>query len=227
MSDPVASKSTFLCMYMTNHPDTLVAYVKHFGEVPGNITSAEMKSIDCKGMNLSYSLKSGGVGSVHVKFDPPLAGYDDVKPRLLAMKADAQEALGMLKSPKITSFRLPSNVIFALYFLLSAAYFSFAPPQGTALLFVPANIADTVFMPARVLVSTIGFQPTMRSIVQSVVAIHGLECFYTWYLCGHYVKGSFVTVTYISATLVFGFLIWADLKKRVQEKHIESIMKAE
>lgn len=47
-------------------------------------------------MNLSYSLKSGGVGSVHVKFDPPLAGYDDVKPRLLAMKADAQEALGMV-----------------------------------------------------------------------------------------------------------------------------------
>lgn len=47
-------------------------------------------------MNLSYSLKSGGVGSVHVKFDPPLTGYDDVKPRLLAMKADAQEALGMV-----------------------------------------------------------------------------------------------------------------------------------
>lgn len=48
MSDPVASKSTFLCMYMTSHPDTLVAYVKHFGKVPGNVGSAEMKSIDCK-----------------------------------------------------------------------------------------------------------------------------------------------------------------------------------
>ena len=47
-------------------------------------------------MNLSYSLKTGGVGSIHVKFDPPLAGYDEVKPRLLAMKADAQEALGMV-----------------------------------------------------------------------------------------------------------------------------------
>lgn len=48
-------------------------------------------------MNLAYSLKSGGVGSVHVKFDPPLAGYEEVKPRLLAMKADAQEALGMVR----------------------------------------------------------------------------------------------------------------------------------
>ena len=55
MSDPVASKSTFLCMYMTNHPDTLVAYVKHFGKVLGNVSSAEMKSIDCK-VNCNTSL---------------------------------------------------------------------------------------------------------------------------------------------------------------------------
>jgi hypothetical protein len=27
-SDPVAAKSGFLCMYMSNHPDTLVSYVK-------------------------------------------------------------------------------------------------------------------------------------------------------------------------------------------------------
>lgn len=53
-------------------------------------------------MNLSYSIKSGGVGSVHVKFDPPLSGYDDVKPRLLAMKAEAQEALGMVRSHILT-----------------------------------------------------------------------------------------------------------------------------
>ena len=47
MSDPVAAKSTFLCVYMTNHPDTLVAYAKHFGKVPGNVSAARMKSIDC------------------------------------------------------------------------------------------------------------------------------------------------------------------------------------
>jgi hypothetical protein len=28
-SDPVAAKSGFLCMYMSNHPDTLVSYVKY------------------------------------------------------------------------------------------------------------------------------------------------------------------------------------------------------
>ncbi|KAF8548691.1 hypothetical protein OG21DRAFT_1470962 [Imleria badia] len=231
MSDPVASKSTFLCMYMTNHPDTLVAYVKHFGKVPENVSSAEMKSIDCKGMNLSYSLKSGGVSSVHVKFDPPLAGYEEVKPRLLAMKADAQEALGMLQSPKITSFRLPSNlnIPFLLSCSLGSAYFCWAPPQGTALPFIPANIADMVFIPARALASAIGFQPSMRSIIQCVAALHCLESVYAGYLCRHYVTGPFVTeqAAYISATFVFGFPVWSDLKKRVQEKRIESVMKAE
>ncbi|KIJ57956.1 hypothetical protein HYDPIDRAFT_59647, partial [Hydnomerulius pinastri MD-312] len=125
MSDPVASKSGFLCMYMKNYPDTLVAYVKYFGKVAGNVMTAEMTSIDTQaavirigqGMNLSYKLKSGEASSVRVAFDPPLASYEEVKPRLLAMKADSQEGLGMLQTPQITSFRLPtSQVIGSLIF---------------------------------------------------------------------------------------------------------------
>lgn len=37
--------------------------------------------------------------TVVVPITPPLAGYDDVKPRLLEMKAKAQEGLGMVSSP--------------------------------------------------------------------------------------------------------------------------------
>jgi len=48
MSDPVAEKSGFLKMYMSNHPDTLVAYAKWFGKVKEVITSAEMTAIDTK-----------------------------------------------------------------------------------------------------------------------------------------------------------------------------------
>lgn len=44
--DPVAEKSSFLCMYMSNHPDTLVAYVKYFGKVQDAVSSASMTSID-------------------------------------------------------------------------------------------------------------------------------------------------------------------------------------
>ena len=47
-NDPVADKSSFLCMYMSNHPDTLVAYVKYWGKVKGPVTSEKMTSINSK-----------------------------------------------------------------------------------------------------------------------------------------------------------------------------------
>lgn len=47
-SDPVAEKSGFLRMYMSNHPDTLVAYAKWYGKVKEAITGAEMTAIDTK-----------------------------------------------------------------------------------------------------------------------------------------------------------------------------------
>lgn len=46
--DPVAEKSSFLQTYMSNHPDTLVAYAKWYGNVQEIITSAEMTAIDSK-----------------------------------------------------------------------------------------------------------------------------------------------------------------------------------
>lgn len=54
MADPVAEKSAFLKMYMSNHPDTLVAYAKYYGKVTEPIKSAEMSAIDTK-VNL-YSI---------------------------------------------------------------------------------------------------------------------------------------------------------------------------
>jgi hypothetical protein len=46
MADPVAQKSLFLKTYMSNHPDTLVAYAKYFGKVTASISTAEMSAID-------------------------------------------------------------------------------------------------------------------------------------------------------------------------------------
>lgn len=121
MSDPVADKSGFLCMYMSSHPDTLVSYAKHFGHISESLLSAKMESIDSKGMNLSYVTKKDGPNYkgekkvVRVVFDPPLSGYEEVKPRLLGMKADADEALGTVRISLITLYH-PSfipRVIFA------------------------------------------------------------------------------------------------------------------
>jgi Protein of unknown function (DUF2470) len=59
-------------------------------------------------MDLEYKMKgalaSSSLQVVRVEFDPPLIGYDEVKPRLLGMKADADEALGTVRE----SIRFPS-----------------------------------------------------------------------------------------------------------------------
>jgi len=47
--DPVAAKSSFLCMYMSNHKDTLASYVIYYGKVANTkITTVEMTKIDSK-----------------------------------------------------------------------------------------------------------------------------------------------------------------------------------
>ena len=53
-TDPVAAKSGFLCMYMSNHPDTLVSYVRYWGKVSDTVVSAQMTSIDTKVRALSW-----------------------------------------------------------------------------------------------------------------------------------------------------------------------------
>lgn len=67
-------------------------------------------------MDLEYKMKdatllksSTGTSKpqvVRVEFDPPLLGYEEVKPRLLGMKVDADEALGTVR-PK-SSIRFAS-----------------------------------------------------------------------------------------------------------------------
>ena len=36
------------------------------------------------------------VTQVEIEFDPPLAGYEEVRPRLLQMKAEAESSIGMV-----------------------------------------------------------------------------------------------------------------------------------
>jgi hypothetical protein len=60
-------------------------------------------------MTLQYTTKAGGDKSVVVPFDPPLAGYEEVKPRLLAMKVDAEDALGMVSEKTINLKTSPND----------------------------------------------------------------------------------------------------------------------
>jgi hypothetical protein len=49
-------------------------------------------------MTLTCTLKDKSKKVVVVPIEPPMKGYEDVKPRLLEMKAFAQEGLGMVRS---------------------------------------------------------------------------------------------------------------------------------
>ena len=53
-------------------------------------------NISNQSMTLTCTLKSGSKKEVRVALEPPLSGYEEVKPRLLEMKALSQEGLGMV-----------------------------------------------------------------------------------------------------------------------------------
>ena len=70
-------------------------------------------------MNIHYQTSSSGDKiSIRIEFEPPLSGYEEVKPRLLSMKADAEEALGMVgadatnnKDPASLLIRFPRSLL--------------------------------------------------------------------------------------------------------------------
>ncbi|KAF9065929.1 hypothetical protein BDP27DRAFT_1331304 [Rhodocollybia butyracea] len=202
--DPVAEKSAFLRMYMSNHPDTLVAYAKWYGQVSKPIISAEMTAIDTiyfASMTLGCKMKDRKIKEVRVPIDPPMTGYDDVKPRLLEMKAIAQEGLGMAG-------------IFIIHPVL--AYFAYAPVNNPSPFVLPARMLATY------LGSSVGYW-----IYWGMNVIHAFEAMYTWSLCRKHQTGFSVGTAYVFTTLICGYHIWKDLRKRIQGARIESVMKIE
>ncbi|KAF4565390.1 hypothetical protein EYR36_001961 [Pleurotus pulmonarius] len=180
MADPVADKSGFLRMYMSSHPDTLVAYAKWYGKVEEPIASAEMTAIDSRSMTLTCTLKNGAKKVATVPLEPPLSGYEEVKPRLLEMKAKAQEGLGMIKAPQLSTFKL--------------------------------NTAATVKIGGAI----------------------SLLCYLTFFPRGNFPlqvvrhrTGFLVGTGYVLSTFVFGFSVWVELRRRIQQMRIDSVMKVE
>ncbi|KAJ7896247.1 hypothetical protein B0H14DRAFT_2495293, partial [Mycena olivaceomarginata] len=219
MADPVAEKSAFLKMYMSSHPDTLVAYAKWYGKVTEPITSAEMSAIDTKSMTLTCTLKNATKKVVVVAINPPLKGYDDVKPRLLEMKALSQEGLGMIKSPQVTSFQFPKEGLWVSAVLFSVIpYGAFAPStSGSSSLFlVPAQFLHSYVSPK-----------AFTYALWSLIAIHILEASYAVSLCLRHRAPLRVSVAYLLTTLCVGLPGWSSLRKRIQQARIDSVMKIE
>jgi len=221
MSDPVAAKSGFLCMYMSNHPDTLVLYATYFGKVSAQLESAKMTAIDTNGMTLVYTTKSKKEGEVRVLFDPPLAGYEEVKPRLLSMRADADENLG-LSSPTINTIAFIPEMRFSglpILALLTTTYAStilaspILPPYLAPLFGLFAKLHDLVGAPF------VAFSWWL------VIVLHGLEALWMTGLCYKYRAGLVAGTYYVGMTLLFGLPAILNLRKRAQVARIDAIMK--
>ena len=156
-------------------------------------------------MTLTCTMKEGSKRDVYVPIDPPLSGYDDVKPRLLEMKALAQEGLGMvrhnllsseyciiniseqIKAPKITSFDLPTKFDFITGFVwISLLYLHFIQK---------ATIPTSSFISANA-------QPVLQSSFKFtawfILVAHCLESLYTFSLCWKHSTGFLVGVSTLS-----------------------------
>ncbi|KAF8590393.1 hypothetical protein K439DRAFT_1627900 [Ramaria rubella] len=216
MTDPVGSRSAFLCTYMSGHPDTLVAYVRHFGKVKVPVVSANMTSINTKEMSLSYVLKGSEVKQqVTVSFDPPLSGYEEVKPRLLGMKINAEEALGMIKRPQITKFELPRDFMITTFMISCLIFVTFSAPRPSPSVY---NIGPW-------LRAAVGGPSTLRYIWIFASVIHGGEAAYVTMLCRRHSTGLIVGAQWVICAFLFGFPVMRRLRRTIQKARIDSIAK--
>ncbi|KIJ31472.1 hypothetical protein M422DRAFT_185882 [Sphaerobolus stellatus SS14] len=161
---------------------------------------------------------------VSIKFDPPLAGYEEVKPRLLGMKLDAEESLSMIslsctqsnaeayvKRPPITTFELRREAfitLFAVAFLLYVT-FSYSQPTSTIWNFGPW-LRDTV-------------GPTSMKLSCGVaIFLHSLEALYVASVCKRHSTG---LLKWTFATFFLGYPALRRLRALVHKGRIDSIQK--
>ena len=157
-------------------------------------------------MTLLYKVKGdpNSKKSVRVEFDPPLAGYEEVKPRLLAMTADAQESLGMVlspslftpiplmpihiitqtKSPQITDFHITRKALIPVPAILLLIYTTFAP-----------RFIGPQWVFGQALHRTFGGDTVFAWIWVGLVTVHALEALYVQRLCVRHKTGFTVGVS--------------------------------
>lgn len=138
-ADPVASQSGFLCTYMNGHKDTLHAYVLAHTDAQA-ACSCKMDAIDAEGFTLSYLAASNPDTklprqTVRIPFTPKIKSYDELRPRMLEMKREAEAASGMHACPVINSApALTLRVLAGLAITAAVALLSFVevvpPPHA-------------------------------------------------------------------------------------------------
>ncbi|CAE6481025.1 unnamed protein product [Rhizoctonia solani] len=208
--DVIGSRSGFLCQYMSHHQDTLVAYVKHFGKVNEDVSSARMTTIDSKSMTIEY-VSDGKTQTANIIFDPPIEVYDEVKPRLIAMREEALEGVGMVNQPVVSVYQLPPLKLGAITssLMLVLIYTTFAG-EGS----LGSQIRELV-----------GGSSTMKWAWGFTGLIHAAEGIYMAALCKRHKTGIRLGVLWVLSTLSIGFPFLVQFRRIVQQERIASIRK--
>ncbi|CAE6470051.1 unnamed protein product [Rhizoctonia solani] len=208
--DVIGSRSGFLCQYMSHHQDTLVAYVKHFAKVDGDVASARMTTIDSKSMTIEY-VSSGRTEQTNIIFDPPIEVYDEVKPRLIAMREEALEGVGMVNRPVISVYQLPPLKFGAL-------------TSGLMLLLIYTTLAGEGSLGSQ-LRTLVGGPPTMKWIWGFTGLLHSAEGVYMSALCKRHKTGIRLGALWVLSTVSIGFPFLIQFRRIVQQERIASIRK--
>ncbi|GJJ09815.1 hypothetical protein Clacol_004039 [Clathrus columnatus] len=167
-------------------------------------------------MSLSYVVKgSKEKKAVIVPFEPPLSNYEEVRPRLLAMKLDAEEALGMVKRPKITTFEMSVDTFAMLPLIVLLIFVAYAEPKPYSTIY---NIGPW-------LRNAVGGITVIRWICILASSIHALEAAYVFVLCRRHSTGLVVGAKWVAITFSMGYPGWARLRRLIQKARIESITK--
>ncbi|KAJ1303861.1 hypothetical protein OPQ81_008280 [Rhizoctonia solani] len=208
--DVIGSRSGFLCQYMSHHQDTLVAYVKHFGKIDGDVASARMTTIDSKSMAIEYVV-DGKTQQANIVFDPPIELYDEVKPRLMAMREEALEGVGMIKHPVVSVYQLPSwklgGPIMSLMLALTYTTFASEPSVGSRI---------------RALV---GGPSVIKWIWGFTFVAHAGESVYMAGLCKRHKTGLGLGALWVFSVFLIGFPSVVQFRRIVQQERIASIRK--
>ncbi|KEI41403.1 uncharacterized protein L969DRAFT_85174 [Mixia osmundae IAM 14324] len=210
--DEVASKSGFLSMYMSNHRDTLVAYCMHYGKVKRAV-NAKMDSISSDSMIISYLpyRDASEPKTVTIPFEPRLQSYDEARPRLLAMKAEAEQALRMDTVPVVDSFRLGRLVPFIMTLVT---------------FLVACTVMEDHEFGGRIRNAAGG----MRTIVAAwifAISCHIAEAYYQYTLCRKHKTGVRNTFLWVFLTFLLGVAGFSEFKRIVKERKIASLSKSQ
>jgi hypothetical protein len=143
-----------------------------------------MTAIDTNGMTLAYTTKKDPNGIVRVPFEPPLSGYEEVKPRLLQMKVDAEDALGMSKSPIVNEFHVSLKDVLAITPAIALLAYTTYAPIGGATASTPAWL-----VPGALLRAAVG-ELVVQGSWALVFVSHSLEAIYTARLCKRHQTGA-------------------------------------